>query len=80
MISFISVTGNLCVALYLTIILLCFININYYAAAGIVVDRHDNTCQQLVAVPSPYNTTTVAAAADAATLWHTPMKATVHYR
>ena len=78
MITFISVTDNLCVALYLTT-LLCFININYYTAAGIVYDRH-GTCPQLVVAPSSHNTTTVAAAVAATTLWHTPMKATVHYR
>lgn len=75
MMTFISATGNLYTAFYLTI-LLYFININCYAATGIIVNRHDNTCSQLVVVTSPHNTATAAAAA----LWYTPLKATVQYR
>lgn len=78
--TFISVKGNLCeAALYLTTLLFLFfiININYYTAAEIV-NRHDNTCPQLVVFTSPHNTTTATAAAAA--LWQTPLQATVQYR
>lgn len=77
MITFISVKGNLCEALYLTTLLFFIININYYTAAAEIVDRHDNTCPQLVVFTSPHNTTATAAAAA---LWQTPLQATVQYR